>query len=144
MRTSQVQLPPDAHILFKDLQAVGQLNDHHVIAKGVRENGSVILGNRALGARLVVWVKTELMGIADHASIEVNALLTRQLYKASCGVQVIAVNERVGIGAVPLRNRDVALVAATLAQLAPKDPASAFELRRTLQHQIEANAGQER
>jgi hypothetical protein len=144
MPLSQVRLPPHAHILFKDLQAVGQLNNQHVIAKGVREDGSVILSNRTLSERLVVWLKTALMGREDHASIQINALLTRQLYKASCGVQVIAANARVGIGAVPLRNRDVAVVAATLAQLAPEDPASVFELRQTHQHQIEANSGQER
>ena len=143
MPIPQVQLPPHAHILFKDLQAVSQLNNHHVIAKGVREDGSVILHNRTLRERLVVWLKTELLGAEDRASIEVNALLTRQLYKASCGVQVIAANERVGIGAVPLRNRDVAVVAATLARLAPEDPASVFELRNNFQHPMEAHAGHE-
>ena len=143
MPISQVQLPPHAHILFKDLQAVSQLNNHHVIAKGVREDGSVILQNRTLSGRVVVWLKTQLLGGEDHASIEVNALLTRQLYAASCGVQVIAANERVGIGAVPLRNRDLAVVAATLKRLAPEDPVAAFELGHKLQLQIKANAGQD-
>lgn len=143
MPIPQVHLPPNAHILFKDLEAVGQFNNHHVIAKGVREDGSVILKNRTFSGRLVVWLKTELLGREDHASIEVNALLTRQLYKASCGVQVIAANERVGIGAVPLRNRDAAVVAATLERLAPKDPASVFELRDKFLHQIKATVGHE-
>ena len=143
MPITQVQLPPHAHILFKDLQAVSQFNNHQVIIKGVREDGSVILNNRTLSGRLVTWLKSELLGQDDRASIEVNALLTRQLYKASCGVQVIAANERVGIGAVPLRNRDVAVMAATLARLAPKDPASAFELRDKFQQQIRSIAGHE-
>jgi len=141
MPSKPIQLPPNAHILFKDLHTVGKLNNQHVIAKGVREDGSVILNNRTLGGRLVAWLKTELLGREDHASIQINALLTRQLYKASCGVHVIAASERVGIGAVPLRNRDVAVVAAALARLAPSDPASVFELRDKFQQQIKVTVG---
>jgi len=143
MPTLPTQLPPHAHILFKDLQGVARANNQHVIAKGVREDGSVILSNRTLGGRLVAWLRTEFLGQVDHASIQVNELLTRQLYAASCGVHAIASSERVGLGAVPIRNRDVAVVTATLTRLAPADPASAFELRDRFQEEIKATVRHE-
>ena len=140
MPITPVPLPPHAHLLFKDLQAVAQSNNLHVIAKGVREDGSVILTNRTLGGRMVAWLKTNVLGQDDLASIQINSLLTKQLYKASCGVQAIAASERVGLGAVPLRNRDVSVVASTLSKLAPADPASAFELRDKRAHAMTVRA----
>lgn len=122
-------LPEHAHILFEDISRLAAANGHHVVAVGVRDDGSMILANRGFWGRVVSWVKTHVAGQRDEASIQVNLLLARQLSDARGGLHAIAASERVGIGALPLRNRDLQVVAQTIRQHSPEDPAAALELR---------------
>jgi hypothetical protein len=122
-------LPEHAHILFEDLSRLASADGRHVVATGVRDDGSIILANRGFWGRMVFWVRTHVAGQRDEASIQVNLVLARQLRDARGGLHAIAASERVGIGALPLRNRDLRVVAQTIQRHSPQDPAAALELR---------------
>lgn len=122
-------LPDNAHIRFDDVARLAGPDSRTVIAGGVRADGSVILANRGTWGRLVCWLRSNIAGRPDEASVVVNQVLARQLMAARGGLSAIAASERVGIDSLPLRNRDLQVVLTTIARHAPDDPAAALELR---------------
>ncbi len=134
-------LPANAHIRFDDVARLAGPDSRTVIAGGVRADGSVILTNRGSWGRLVCWLRSNIAGKPDEASVVVNRVLARQLMAARGGLSAIAASERVGIDSLPLRNRDLQVVLNTIARHAPDDPAAALELRDGYVDQEPAAAG---
>lgn len=122
-------LPEHAHILFEDLSKLAAANNRHVLAMGVRDDGSLVLANRGAWGRLLVWFSTYVLGQRDEASIQVNMLLARQLRLARGGLHAIAASGQVGVEVLPLRNCDLQVVVQTLQIHSPCDPAATLELR---------------
>jgi hypothetical protein len=93
-----------------DLREVARSDDAPVIARRVRDDGSVELSTRTLAHRLAGWIRSLARGEPDKESVSLNRLLARQLMATRHGARIIAATEGVGMHGRPLLARDIRCV----------------------------------
>jgi hypothetical protein len=114
-----ISIPQNAHLRLDDLFQLARNNSHDVVLRGVRADGSLVLGNRSLGGRIAAFFGA---GVDREEQALISKLFAEKI--GEHGLQPAAVKEN---NAGPLRNKQIFQF---FSQLPPIGPAALEALRR--------------
>lgn len=128
-----LSIPQNAHLRLDDLFQLARNNSHDVVLRGVREDGSLVLGNRSLGGRIAAFFGA---GIDREEQALISKLFANKIREH--GLQSVAGADP---GSNALRNKQIFNL---FSKLPPIGPAALEALRRgkTTDHDTIERAGQ--
>jgi len=112
-------IPQNAHLRLDDLFQLARNNSHDVVLRGVRDDGSLVLGNRSLGGRIAAFFGA---GVDREEQALISKLFAEKINEH--GLSSI-VGSKLGTG--PLRNKQIFHL---FSKLPPIGPAALEALRR--------------